>query len=175
MLQMVHPDHVVTEADIGKLPLVKPVYPLTEGLGLNVVRKAAEAALARVPVLPEWQDAAWLRQQNWPAFGQALAALHHPGDPAGVAPETPAWSRLAYDELLAGQLALALVRANQKRLAGRPSTGDGRLTGRITDALPYRLTVSHARSLEEIHADLGNPVRMLRLLQGHVGSGQHGC
>jgi len=172
MLQMVHPDHVVSEADIGKLPLVQPVYPLTEGLGLNVVRKAAEAALAKIPVLPEWQDTAWLRQQGWPAFGEALAALHHPGDPGGVAPETPAWSRLAYDELLAGQLALALVRANQKRLAGRPSTGDGRLTGKITDALPYSLTVSQARSLEEIRADLARPERMLRLLQGDVGAGK---
>ena len=119
--------------------------------------KAIRQGLERLPALPEWQDAAWLRQQGWPAFGQALAALHHPGDPAGVAPETPAWSRLAYDELLAGQLALALVRANQKRLAGRPSTGDGRLTGKITDALPYRLTVSQARALAEIRADLARP------------------
>jgi ATP-dependent DNA helicase RecG len=172
MLQMVHPDHVVTEADIGKLPLIQPVYPLTEGLGPNVVRKAAEAALAKVPALPEWQDAAWLQQQGWPAFGPALAALHHPGDPSGVAPETPAWSRLAYDELLAGQLALALVRANQKRLAGRPSTGDGRLAKTITDTLPYSLTVSQARSLEEIRADLAKPERMLRLLQGDVGAGK---
>src|SRR5258708_2832329 len=146
MLQMVHPDHVVTEADIGKLPLVKPVYPLTEGLGLNVVRKAAEAALARVPVLPEWQDEAWLRQQEWPAFDAALAALHRPPDPAAVAPETPAWSRLAYDELLAGQLALALVRASQKRLAGRPSAGNERMTKKIIAALPYSLTPSQSRA-----------------------------
>jgi ATP-dependent DNA helicase RecG len=172
MLQMVHPDHVVAEADIAKLPLVQPVYPLTEGLGLNVVRKAAEAALAKVPALPEWQDTAWLRQQAWPAFSAALASLHHPDDPSVVRPETPAWSRLAYDELLAGQLALALVRANQKRLAGRPSTGDGRLTEKITDTLPYSLTISQARSLDEIRADLAKPERMLRLLQGDVGAGK---
>src|SRR5947209_9128540 len=114
MLQMVHPDRVVAEADAAKLPLVEPVYPLTEGLSLNVVRKAAEAALTRMPTLPEWQDEAWLRQQEWPSFGAALTALHHPEDPGAIAPETPAWSRLAYDELLAGQLALALVRASQK-------------------------------------------------------------
>jgi ATP-dependent DNA helicase RecG len=168
----VHPDHVVAEADIARLPLIQPVYPLTEGLGLNVVRKAAEAALAKIPALPEWQDAAWLRQQAWPPFGDALRALHHPGEPDAVAPETPAWSRLAYDELLAGQLALALVRANQKRLAGRPSVGDGRLTKTITDALPYSLTVSQARSLEEMRADLAKPERMLRLLQGDVGAGK---
>src|SRR5205823_1209418 len=111
MLQMVHPDRVVAEADLATLPLVEPVYPLTEGLGLNIARRAAEAALARAPVLPEWQDEAWLRQQDWPAFGTALADLHHPSEPGAVAPETLAWSRLAYDELLAGQLALALVRA----------------------------------------------------------------
>jgi ATP-dependent DNA helicase RecG len=172
MLQMVHPDHVVSEADLAKLPLVQAVYPLTEGLGLNVVRKAAEVALARVPALPEWQDAAWLRQQDWPAFGAALTALHHPGDPAAVAPDTPAWTRLAYDEFLAGQLALALVRASQKRLSGRPSVGDGRLTKKIVAALPYSLTASQTQAVKEIVADLAHDERMLRLLQGDVGSGK---
>src|SRR3954469_7543457 len=75
MLQMVHPDHVVAEADVAKLPLVQPVYPLTEGLGLNVVRKAAEAALAKVPALPEWQDEAWPRQRGWPPVRAALSGL----------------------------------------------------------------------------------------------------
>jgi ATP-dependent DNA helicase RecG len=172
MLQMVHPDHVISEADLAKLPLVEPVYPLTEGLSVNVVRKAADAALGRVPVLPEWQDAAWLRQQEWPPFGDALRALHRPSDPAAVAPETPAWSRLAYDELLAGQLALALVRANQKRLAGRPSTGNSQIAKKITSALPYSLTLSQTRAVSEINADLARPERMLRLLQGDVGSGK---
>ena len=136
------------------------------------MRKAAEAALAKMPALPEWQDEAWLKQQEWPGFGAALSALHHPADPAAVAPETPAWSRLAYDELLAGQLALALVRANQKRLAGRPSSGDGKLAQKIISALPYSLTPSQARAVEEINADLAKPERMLRLLQGDVGSGK---
>ncbi len=172
MLQMVHPDRVVSEADLHKLPLIEPVYPLTEGLSLNVVRKAAEAALAKAPALPEWQDAAWLRQRQWPDFRAALSALHRPDDPAAVAPQTPAWSRLAYDELLAGQLALALVRANQKRLAGRPSVGDGRLAKKIAGALPYSLTPSQVRAVAEINADLGKGERMLRLLQGDVGSGK---
>ncbi|HKS60627.1 MAG TPA: ATP-dependent DNA helicase RecG, partial [Xanthobacteraceae bacterium] len=172
MLQMVHPDRVVSEADLDKLPLIEPVYPLTEGLSLNVVRKATENALAKLPVLPEWQDEAWLKKQKWPSFGAALSGLHRPADPAAVAPETPAWSRLAYDELLAGQLALALVRANQKRLAGRPSRGDGRLAQKIAGALPYSLTPSQARAIAEIDADLAKPERMVRLLQGDVGSGK---
>ena len=171
MLQMVHPDRVVVEEDADKLPLVEPVYPLTEGLTANVVRKAAEGALSRVPALPEWQDKAWLRQQGWPGFGAALSALHQPTEP-GIVPEAPAWSRLAYDELLAGQLALGLVRASEKRLSGRASKGDGKLAKKIVGALPYSLTSSQARSVAEINADLGKPERMLRLLQGDVGSGK---
>ena len=119
MLQMVHPDRVVSEAELEKLPLVEPVYPLTEGLTINVVRKAVDAALTKVPHLPEWQDAAWLDRNGFPAFTEALHALHRPADPADILPETPAWSRLAYDEFLAGQLALALVRQHQ-RTPARP-------------------------------------------------------
>src|SRR6202030_3773923 len=106
MLQMVHPDRVVDEAGFKQLPLVEPVYPLTEGLGLGQVRKAVDAALARLPQLPEWQDAPWLAARGWPAFADALRALHRPGTPDDVQPDTAAWSRLAVDEFLARPLAL---------------------------------------------------------------------
>ncbi len=81
MLQMVHPDRVVSEADLAKLPLVEPVYPLTEGLGLNQVRRAAESAVARIPVLPEWQDPSWLRAR---AVSRLRRGAAHPA-PAGRA------------------------------------------------------------------------------------------
>ena len=74
MLQMVHPDRVVTEAELAKLRLVEPVYPLTEGLSLNQVRKAADAALERLPDLPEWQDPAWVARERFPPF--AVSAAH---------------------------------------------------------------------------------------------------
>ena len=171
---MVHPDRVVTEADLAKLPLIEPVYPLTEGLSLNVVRKARRGGARRkMPALPEWQDAAWLRAAGLAGLrATALTRAASPGRPDAVAPETPAWSRLAYDELLAGQLALALVRANQKRRPGGRARGDGRLRQKIIAALPYSLTPSQARAVDEIDADLAKPERMLRLLQGDVGSGK---
>jgi ATP-dependent DNA helicase RecG len=171
-LQIVHPDRIASEADLASLPLVEPTYPLTEGLGMNQLRKAIDAALGRLPQLPEWQDAAWLARSQFPSFAESLEAIHRPREPADVLPAGPAWSRLAYDELLAGQLALALVRANQRRQAGRPSAGDGRLRQKIVAALPYRLTPSQQRATAEIAEDLAQPHRMLRLLQGDVGSGK---
>ncbi len=172
MLQMVHPDRVVAEADLAKLPLVEPVYPLTEGLTLNQVRRAADAALARLPTLPEWQEASWVARERFPTFADALRLLHRPVEPADLLPEGLAWTRLAYDEFLAGQLALALVRAHLRRPAGRATPGTGQIRKRLIEALPYSLTSSQGRAVADIVADLAKPERMLRLLQGDVGSGK---
>ncbi|MGE3145676.1 MAG: ATP-dependent DNA helicase RecG [Pseudorhodoplanes sp.] len=171
-LQMVHPDRVVDEKGLAGLPPIEPVYPLTEGLGANPLRRAVEAALTKIPRLPEWQDAAWRAKWKLPAFGDALTALHRPATLADIEPASPAWTRLAYDELLAGQIALRLVRAHFKRPQGRRHAGDGRLRRKIVAALPYSLTLSQHRALDAIVEDLGKPERMLRMLQGDVGSGK---
>ena len=172
MLQMVHPDRVVAEADLAKLPLVEPVYPLTEGVSLNQVRRAVDGALARLPELPEWQDPSWVARERFPPFAAALRTLHRPAEPGDLLPQGSAWSRLAYDEFLAGQLALALVRAHLRRPAGRATSGTGHIRKRLIEALPYSLTPSQTRAVAEIVADLAKPERMLRLLQGDVGSGK---
>jgi ATP-dependent DNA helicase RecG len=172
MLQMVHPDRVVAEADVAKLPLIEPVYPLTEGLSLNQVHKAVEAALTRLPELPEWQDLSWVARERFPSFAEALRSLHQPTRPSDLTPEGPAWSRLAYDEFLAGQLALALLRAHVRRPAGRATASTGQLRKKLIAALPYSLTPSQSRAVGDIVADLAKPERMLRLLQGDVGSGK---
>ncbi|MCC7346914.1 MAG: ATP-dependent DNA helicase RecG [Variibacter sp.] len=172
MRQMVHPDRVVAPAELATLPLIEPVYPLTEGLWQRQVARAAEGALGKLPTLPEWQDPAWLAARGWPAFADALRALHRPETVADIDPAGPGWSRLAYDELLAGQLALALVRAHVRKPAGRRHAGDGALRARIVAALPYRLTGAQQQAVADISADLAAPERMLRLLQGDVGSGK---
>jgi ATP-dependent DNA helicase RecG len=172
MRQMVHPDRVVAEADLAKLPLVEPVYPLTEGLSLNQVRKAADASLERLPDLPEWQETSWVARERFPSFADALRLLHRPAEPADLRPEGLAWTRLAYDEFLAGQMALALVRAHLRRPAGRATLGTGHIRKKLIESLPYSLTPSQGRAIAEIVADLAKPERMLRLLQGDVGSGK---
>ncbi len=171
-LQMVHPDRVVDAAGFARLPLLDPVYPLTEGLHPNQLRKALELALDRVPQLPEWQDDAWLKRNAFPGFADALRSVHRPAAPADLEPQSAPWSRLAYDELLASQLALALLRSHLRTRAGRGSAAEGRLRARIVAALPYALTPSQQRAVADIIADLAQPNRMLRLLHGDVGSGK---
>jgi ATP-dependent DNA helicase RecG len=171
-LQMAHPDYIVAPEARDELPLLEPVYPLTAGLSGKVLQKGTRQALARVPALPEWQDAAWLKQQAWPDFADALARLHRPRDAGDISTGSAPWQRLAYDELLAGQLALGLVRQSLKERPGRSIVGDGRIRARIADALPFALTASQRQALKEIAADMASTSRMLRLLQGDVGSGK---
>jgi ATP-dependent DNA helicase RecG len=170
--QMVHPDHVLGLDEGATLPLTEPVYPLAQGLTQKTVAKAAAAALARLPAFPEWIDPPLVAREGWPGFAAALAAAHAPAGPAALAEAHPARRRLAYDELFAHQLTLALARAQRRRARGRPTSGDGRLRDRVLASLPYRPTAAQMRAASEIAADLAQPVRMNRLLQGDVGSGK---
>jgi len=171
-LQMPHPDHVLEEAELDTLPLIEPIYPLTAGLSGKVARKAATQAVARLADLPEWQDAAWLSKQNWSSFLDAVHAVHAPQSEADLLPTSPARLRLSFDELLANQLALALVRRRLKKIAGRVTNGDGIVRQKILESLPFELTHSQTHVMGEIEADMAEPARMLRLLQGDVGSGK---
>jgi ATP-dependent DNA helicase RecG len=170
--QMVHPDRVLDEAGLAKLPPFEAVYGLTEGLQARFVLRATEEALARLPALPEWQEPGVLAANGLPTFAEALRAAHRPESAKALSPQHPARQRLALDELLASQLALRLMRAKMRRLPGRENKGDGRLSRAIEAALPFKLTGAQRRTLDEIRADLGSDRRMLRLVQGDVGSGK---
>jgi ATP-dependent DNA helicase RecG len=171
-LQIVHPDRVVDEAGFAQLSGIDPVYPLTEGLALGSLRRAIAQALQKLPQLPEWISSEVLRRCKFPPIAEALNRVHMPVELTDILPDGPYWSRLAFDELLAGQLALAIVRAQLRRPAGNRHAGDGHLRRKIIDALPYALTSSQQQAAAAISDDLRQPVRMLRLLQGDVGSGK---
>ena len=170
--QMAHPDHIVSPEEFAHLPLIEPTYPLTEGLSAKVLVKAIRAALERLPELPEWQDAAFLQRHGWLSFGDALRAQHHPQTVAELGPDSHSRRRLAYDELLANQLALSLVRHHMKRAAGRSLPGTGEKWEKLIAALPYSLTNAQTTAIGEVLRDMASPDRMLRLLQGDVGSGK---
>jgi ATP-dependent DNA helicase RecG len=171
LLQMPHPDHVV-DVEKGTLPTFEPVYPLTAGLFNTTLRKVIAAALERLPEMLEWIDPDWLKQRNWPSFDVALRKLHAPETAADISYDAPWRLRIAYDELLANQLALAAIRQRMRKSAGRSIKPSGSVRRAILSALPFKLTGAQTRALAEIDADLASENRMLRLLQGDVGSGK---
>ena len=171
-LQIVHPDHMLPQAEFEKMPIVEPVYPLTAGLSAKVLMKAIQAALPQLPALPEWQEAEWLKQQGWDDWHSAVQTVHRPENMAALEPQNPARVRLAYDELLAHQLVLALVRRDRKKQQGRAYPAADEMQARLLALLPFPLTGSQEAAIADIRADMAAPMRMLRLLQGDVGSGK---
>ncbi len=170
-VQIVHPDWIVPLDKAGDIPPVEPVYPATAGLTSRVVRKLAQTALAAAPELPEWQDGAWLAKQNWPDWHTALTALHNPTAEVDLDIDAPARARLAYDELLAHQLALAR-RRRARQINPAPVITAGDASSALLSALPFQLTGAQDQAVAEIRGDLASGQQMGRLLQGDVGSGK---
>ena len=170
--QIVHPDHMLPPEEAEAIPVFEPVYPLTQGVTQRVMGKAAAGALARAPDLPEWIDPALCQREGWPAWQAALEAAHGPGRQADLASTAPARQRLAYDELFAHQITLAIARAADRRAPGRATPGTGRLRNKVLAALPYRPTGAQELATRDIDADMAAPHRMNRLLQGDVGAGK---
>ena len=171
-MQMTHPDYIVAPDRRDDMPMLEPVYPLTAGLSGKVLQKACRQAADKVPDMAEWLDPAYLAQRDWPTVKSSVARLHRPTDAGDVSPGSLVRQRLAYDELLAGQLALGLVRMGQKSQRGRAISGNGKIRAALSKALPWALTGAQTRAIADISADMAAPHRMLRLLQGDVGSGK---
>lgn len=170
--QISHPDYVLPLARKHDIPRLEPVYNLTAGLPAKSLRKAIKAALDKAPELPEWIDEAFLQKRKWPAWRAAIHALHEPQSDDDGEAENPNRCRLAYDELLASQLALALTREKQRLLKGHSLASDGAMRNALLKQLPFTPTAAQERAMAEISGDMDKPERMLRLLQGDVGSGK---
>jgi ATP-dependent DNA helicase RecG len=172
MAQMVHPDHMLPVEDARDIPEFEPVYHLTQGITQKTAYKAARSALARAPDLKEWIDPALITKQGWLDWSAAIAAAHSPQGADDVAAHAPARERLAYDELFAHQLTLALARQRERKARGVVSIGTGTLQAKVLDSLPYKPTGAQMRAIDDIAADMASDARMNRLLQGDVGAGK---
>lgn len=169
---MVHPDMIGSPDERATIETIEPIYALTAGVTNKTMRKAINGALGVLPKLSDWLDPEHKKKNKWPEWHKAIEALHNPTDPADLSPAHPIRERLAYDEFLANQLSLALVRLHQRKQNGRAWKNDGSLRKKILDSLPFELTGAQQRSINDIDEDMHSPLKMLRLIQGDVGSGK---
>jgi ATP-dependent DNA helicase RecG len=170
--QMVHPQSVLPVERKSEVKELEPIYPLTAGLNNKYLQKIIEGAFAKVPKLPEWQNKEFLQKNNFKAFLESLHALHNPKAETDISFNAPARMRLAYDELLADQLAIAFSRERVKRSKGAVVKCDDRYSEKLLKVLPFELTNAQKEVLLEIKSDFSSAQKMFRLLQGDVGSGK---
>ena len=167
---MLHPDYLVKNKE--DIPEYEPIYPLTGGLSGKVLIKATKYCVQKAPKLAEWLDVPFMKKHNFPDWQTALKIAHLPHKKEELSPMHPARCRLAYDELLANQLALFIARQHHKKQQGIPFIKQKDFEEQIFNHLPFEPTGAQRRVIEEIRADLSSQDKMIRLLQGDVGSGK---
>lgn len=170
--QMTHPDFVVDEDKLNTLPIIEPTYPLGQGVTQKYLLKVIAQLKPLIPDFEEWIEPSLMQSEDWPSWQQALIEMHFPKDrfAAGVVEKTRA--RLAFDEMLASQLALQLIRYYHRRQRANPLVLNNQLKNQLLDALPFQLTEAQQFALSEIEQDIQSDQQMIRLLQGDVGSGK---
>ncbi len=175
-----HPEYQVNPPPMparGEATLT-PVYPLTEGIQQPRVRSLCQQALGYLKRYPirEWLPAELLASYQLPGITEAVELVHSPPASAPVhllvEGRHPAQQRLVMEELLAHQLSLLQVRQQVQAREALPLLPSGDLPERFLDLLPFRLTGAQHHVVSEIRQDLSQPVPMLRLVQGDVGSGK---
>ena len=169
--QIVHPD-IATVEERSSLEAVEPVYPLTAGVTNKVVRKAMQGSLGFIPRLPEWLEPTYKAKQKWLDWHQALEGVHSPESAGALEGAHPLRQRLAYDELLANQLTLALVRQRQRGLNGRVFEGTNELRAKMMEALPFALTGAQERALGEIDDDMSAKAGCCAFCKGMSAAGR---
>lgn len=181
--EIIHPEYkrvAAVDANAVEAALT-PIYPLTEGLQQGRLRQLTDLALREVArdIVRDWMPATVLQDLNLPPLREALEYVHRPPPDASLellsAGKHPAQRRLAFEELLAHQLSLRLLRREIQRDPGwacAPQTSQVSLIGKFLESLPFKLTAAQLRVWAQIEKDLAQPNPMLRLVQGDVGSGK---
>jgi len=178
-LQIAHPDYVFPASQIDRIPRNEIVYPSIGNFSQKFLRSKIALALNKITNLPEWRewvDENLLKRQGWESWKDSILNLHYSPpqhcESGGVEPSNKARQRLAFDELLASQIANLIAKKYLKTKNGRALVNQNILQQKLLEALPFKLTASQQKVLDEINEHLTSSKKMLRLLQGDVGSGK---
>ncbi|MEE9356045.1 MAG: ATP-dependent DNA helicase RecG [Methylococcaceae bacterium] len=180
-LEMVHPDYqcLSDSDDIPTKAELTAVYPTTEGLRQNVIRRAILHAMELLEkqhgaLLTEWLPSSSLSTLGGGSISATVRTLHTPGKRFADKEHllTPYRQRLAFEELLAHFLSQQLIKQQRNQLQATAIELNDALEEAFIESLPFALTQAQQKVIGEIQQDLSQPMPMQRLLQGDVGSGK---
>ena len=170
--QMTHPTHVIKTDNINELKLIEPIYGLTAGITQKMFLKHISEVLKNLPDLNEWIDKDTLKKFSFNKWKESMLFVHNPEKEKDLIFSNINRRRLAYDELLANQLSIALIRNFNQKQKGLKFIKESNLIKNLIKNLPFSLTKSQINAWEIIKNDLSSSHQMVRLLQGDVGCGK---
>ena len=170
--QITHPENILDIEKIDEIKTIQPLYSLTKGLTQKIYYKTLIKALEKIPNVEEWIDQKTIKKYNFQSWKESIINIHKPSNSKKLINNDMYRKRLAYDELLAHQLSLKIIRHNNQKVSGLQFEDKKILEEKFYEDLPFKLTNSQKNSIKEIKSDLFSKHQMIRLLQGDVGSGK---
>ena len=170
--QITHPSNIENVTDIQLLREKEPVYSLTAGLNMKTFIKLSNQVLDSIPNLKEWIEERLLLKYNFISWKEAIEKLHNPEIEDTYSEKNIFRRRLAFDELLAHQLAICIIRTIDNKKISVVFKNNNKLKNDLIKNLEFKLTNSQINVVDEIQKDLVSNKQMIRLLQGDVGSGK---
>jgi len=171
IFQMTHPQHIADESNLDSVKKIECVYPLTAGISSKIIQKSINSSLAIIDDLPEWIPNDYLQKNNWTSWKKSIYEMHNPNE-LKEDKEDIYLNRLVFDELLSQQLTVRLIKNKISKLKGNTIKPNGSLLEQLKSHLSFELTDDQNQAIKEISKDQSSPNKMLRLIQGDVGSGK---
>ena len=170
--QIVHPSDIYSANDIEKMPKFNVIYPLNSVISQKFLIYKIKQVLQKLNFKnDEWIDVELIKKEGWYSLNDSLKKLHNPISENDFNPNNKIRRRIAYDELLAWQIALLMSKNRSKKNKKLPSKTEDYVKIFIS-SLPFKITESQLKAINEINTEIISNKKMLRLLQGDVGSGK---
>ncbi len=170
--QITHPSHIIETKGINELKNIEPIYSLTAGLSQKIISKYIDKIIKNIPDLNEWIDEIYIKKYRFSNWQNSIKRIHNPNKIEDISNQNIYRRRLAFDELLAHQLAISIIRNYNQKKKGIVISSNNKLYEKFLKNLKFELTNSQKKIVEEITIDLESENQMIRLLQGDVGSGK---
>jgi len=171
--QIVHPDYVITEDQINKIPLIETIYPLFQGINQRFISKIIHESLKKIPDVEEWLSEEVILKYKFPKWKDSLIKIHNPENISDANLESIYRKRLALDELIVNQISMLIIKDKISKVKNKNllQINSNKLDVFFQN-LPFKLTKNQDEVINEIKNDIHNEKTMVRMLQGDVGSGK---
>ena len=171
--QIVHPDYVLTDNQRSQIPKIEPVYPLFLGVNQKFIYKIINQSIKKIPNIPEWLSDKVVEKYKFSNWQDSITKLHNPENIADAELNSIYRRRLAFDELLANQISMLLIKNKISKInRNLPSKNNSQIIEKFYKSLPFKLTKNQIEVVNEIKKDIHDEKTMVRMLQGDVGSGK---
>ena len=170
--QITNPEYIQSVEKENDIKKIMAKYSSVTGISAKTIQKIYNEEIKKLSEIDEWHDKDFIKKLNWPTWYESIFRLHNPENLSDIDKESKFYKRLAYDEIFSNFLIFSEIKKRIKKLQKKPKTINNIILTNIKKKLSFQLTQEQEKVLDEIFNDLSSVKKMLRVLQGDVGSGK---